>query len=245
MKNLNFYSKQTQFAAILLGLALISGCNQAPYSAISGTPNTANQATKNFSLKLTSTGSSQLTSAFINISRAELLLIKGTDRVRLKLALGTGIIDLQTLSSGALIRLDQVNIPKDYLISELRLIIAATDNSATKIDGTRCGLRTPGGQDSSIRVSLQNSVLMEPDFDYTIVADLDAQKSINLVSSPGSCVLKPSLKVKFATRKPKNQTDELINTGNSNNDADLFNEGWNLTPDIVEIISEDQLAKRP
>jgi hypothetical protein len=112
---------------------------------------------------------------------------------------GLGPVDLLTLQNGVLLPMADLQLPNDVTITQIRLVLESEGNYIIKGDGSRCDLKTPSEQKTGIKFILNQPVLIESGFSYSIVADFDASKSIVLTGN-GGCLLKPVLKLKSANK---------------------------------------------
>jgi hypothetical protein len=99
----------------------------------------------------------------------------------------SGIYNLLELTSGNEAILVSNEVPSGS-ISQIRLILG--DNNSVVVDGEEYDLKTPSAQQSGVKLSINQE--FEEGFDYTIVLDFDASRSI--VANPVKYILKPVIR---------------------------------------------------
>lgn len=99
----------------------------------------------------------------------------------------SGIYNLLDLTAGNEVLLVSNEVPS-ATISQIRLLLG--DNNSVVVDGEIFSLKTPSGQQSGVKLNLQQS--FEEGIDYTILLDFDAAKSV--VDNPVKYILKPVIR---------------------------------------------------
>lgn len=168
-------------------------------------------APNNVQVNLTDAPAADLKSVTVNIDHAELRVSHGQKDGRLIVAQGLGQVDLLTLQNGLTLPMDQLNLPADTTISEIRLVLKAQGNSVTKADGSICQLQTPSEQQTGIKILITGGITIENGYSYSLVTDFDAGQSV-VMQGNGGCLLKPVLKLKSASRITQND-DSTANSG--------------------------------
>jgi hypothetical protein len=161
----------------------------------------------NLRVSLTDAPNHDLKEVHINVDHAELWLEKDGNEGRLLIAQGLGDIDLLKLKDGILLPLADVAIPAGIKITKIRLILNSDNNYAIKGDNSICPMQTPSGQQSGIKILLHDAVEFEGGFNYSMVMDFDAAKSV-VVKGNGGCLLKPVLKLPLFNKAPAETTPD-------------------------------------
>lgn len=162
----------------------------------------------NFRVSLTDAPSKDLKSVFVNVLNAELWLTKGGKSGRLVVAKDLGLVDLMKLRNGVLLPMEDVQIPEGATVTDIRLILGS-GNYAIKNNGQICNLQTPSGGQSGVKIKLSNPVTISDKYNYSLVIDFDAAKSV-VIKGNGGCLLKPVLKVAGFTQV---SDDQVANEG--------------------------------
>ncbi len=161
----------------------------------------------NLRVSLTDAPNHQLKEVHVNVAHAELWLEKDGVEGRLLIAQGLGDIDLLTLRNGVLLPLTDVDIPAGVKVKQIRLVLNGNNNYAVKEDNSVCTMQTPSGQQSGIKIILKQSVEFEDGYNYSMIIDFDAAKSV-VVKGNGECLLKPVLKLPLFTKAPYEETPD-------------------------------------
>jgi hypothetical protein len=173
----------------------------------------------------------------VNIKHVELWLEGKGKEARLIIAEGLGDVDLLTLRNGVLLPLADLSIPANVNVRQIRLVLDSEGHYGVRNSGATCELRTPSAQQSGIKVILNSPVNLSAGYDYSLVIDFDASKSVVSLGN-GDCLLKPVLKIPSVVRVPtddgsgsgsgsgsgENPVDpEPVTDGNdSNEDDDIY-----------------------
>lgn len=162
----------------------------------------------NLRISLTDAPSRELKNVFVNVDHAELFIKKGSTEKRVLVAQGLGMVDLLTLRNGVLLPMHDLTIPEGVEITGIRLVLAAENNHSIKMDGSRCEMQTPSGQQSGIKIHLSQPFTIGAGYTYSMVMDFDAAKSV-VIKGNGDCLLKPVLKMLTVTRHADVPVDDV------------------------------------
>ncbi len=249
------------FAASFLGACSIQSANQ---EASTGSAQGLNPQTQSLvSFKLTDAPNESLKSVVVNIDHMEVLVAGSNKAGRLILAQDLGPVDLLKLQNGVTLPLKDVVAPAGLKIQQIRLVLKGDGHFIVKEDDSICALKTPSAQKTGVKIILTNKVQFEAGYNYSVVVDFDAKKSVVLQGN-GGCLLKPVLKLKSALKTPhvipptesevenpseggdgipSNGGEELV-TEPEQNDPEV-DDGWDYTP-VVDgqepIVTEENLA---
>jgi hypothetical protein len=97
-------------------------------------------------------------------------------------------IDLLNLTNGALADLGTATVDAGTY-QQVRLVLAATGNSVTLLDGSTQQLKTPSAQQSGLKIQADFNVAA--DSTTEMLLDFDACKSIVIAANSGQYILKP------------------------------------------------------
>ena len=201
--------KNSDIKLWILTLLFVTGCGSSlvPTDAVPQAPlQSYSSKGSNFRVSLTDAPAKQLKSVFVNVESVELWLTKAGRSGRLVVGKNLGMVDLMTLRNGVLLPIQDVTIPAGAAVSEIRLLIGS-GNYAVKSNGSICKLQTPSGQTSGVKIKIKSPVTVEDNFNYSLVVDFDAEKSVVLKGN-GDCLLKPVLKIAGFTRVPQENVDD-------------------------------------
>lgn len=190
---------------ILSTLAIAACSSKTAETALSSTISTAQgvdlQREAIVSFKLTDAPNKDLKSVVVDIDHME-VLVAGSSKVgRLILAKGLGPVDLLKLQNGVTLPLQDVVVPNNLQIQQIRLVLKSEGHFAVKGDDSVCELKTPSAQKTGVKIILTNKINFEAGHQYSILVDFDALKSV-VIQGNGGCLLKPVLKLKSATKTP-------------------------------------------
>ena len=143
----------------------------------------------------------EVKNVFVNIDHIELLVEKGGKQDRHLFGRSIGSIDLLTLRDGVFLPVTELSLPANVNIKQIRLVLKDDQNYLYRSDDSRCDLQTPSQQKSGTKILVKKTLTLEPGFDYKMVIDFDALKSVVLKGN-GGCLLKPVLKLKSLMKKP-------------------------------------------
>jgi len=101
----------------------------------------------------------------------------------------SGTYDLLELQNGVEAILVDEPFPSGS-ITEFRLLLG--ENNTIKVDDEVLPLRTPGAQQSGLKIKVQ--AIIEGGEEYSILLDFDAEKSVHMAGRSGSYMLKPVIK---------------------------------------------------
>ncbi len=101
-----------------------------------------------------------------------------------------GIFNLLALTNRLDTIIGKAELPSGYL-SQVRLILGE-DNSVVLKDGDSIALKTPSGQQSGIKINVNDSLVAG--IDYSLVLDFDAHKSVVKAGNSGKYILKPVIR---------------------------------------------------
>jgi hypothetical protein len=104
------------------------------------------------------------------------------------LEINKGVYNLLELTNGLDTLLGTIELPAGR-ISQVRLVLG--DNNTLKVDGETYDLETPSGQQSGLKVNVQQELL--EGITYKILLDFDAAKSVVNTGS-GAYILKPVIR---------------------------------------------------
>jgi hypothetical protein len=138
-------------------------------------------------------------SIFVNISHFELVLKNRSKKARLILGTGIGTVDLLKLQNGKSLPIDEFQIPEDTEVQEIRIVLAANGHYGVRSDASVCEIRSPL-KSSVVRIRLSQPIQMAKTFEYSMVVDFDALKSVASLSS-SKCLLRPVIKIPQVTRR--------------------------------------------
>ncbi|MDX5320177.1 MAG: DUF4382 domain-containing protein [Bacteroidota bacterium] len=99
-----------------------------------------------------------------------------------------GVYDLLKLTNGLDTLLGSVAVPSGK-ISQLRLILGG--NNTVKVNGTTYDLKTPSGQQSGVKILVNENLIPGITYDYTL--DFDASRSV-VETGNGKYLLKPVIR---------------------------------------------------
>ncbi len=154
---------------------------------------------------------------FVNIDYIELKVKKGNRERDLKAGVGAGITDLLTLQNGMSLDLGDLVLPANSELTQVRLVLNDDGNEIFFKDSSSCNLQTPSQQESGLKILMKNAVV-ESGFDYSLVIDFDALKSV-LFTGQGDCILKPVLKVKSLNKEVSTGTSPSDDTSDEKEDV--------------------------
>jgi hypothetical protein len=201
-------------AATLLALGLLA-CSKATGPADVQSPEGAFASKPyNMRLSLTDAPNDDLREVVVNVARAELRLNRDGKQARVIVARDLGPINLLSLQSGVILPLADLSIPDQVSVTQIRLVLNSSGNYIVKADGSSCDLQTPSAQESGVKLLIPNGVTIDQGYNYSLIADFDAKKSIVLPGN-GGCLLKPVIKLQSATRVVQGD-----NQGNNQGDND-------------------------
>lgn len=195
-----------------------------------------------FSLHLNDTHARNNKSVVVNVHHAELRLISQNGTATwMKVARGYGELDLLN-NNDMTLALSRVALPPGTTITQIRLVLGQ-GNYVVQGNGRRCELRTPGSEQNGIKLTLQHPISMQPGYNYSVVMDFDAEKSV--VNAKGGCVLKPVLRLKAASRVAFRESEpvedfefenpENVDVGGIvDNSKDTANGGWDAPLSIAK-----------
>ena len=216
------------------GLAAVSESltEGASSASLSSYPSSSNS---NFRVSLTDAPKKGLKSVNVNINHMELFIKKGPTEKRLIVGQNLRMVDLLTLQNGVLLPLEDIQMPDGIEISHIRLVLNNDNNHGIRIDGSRCEMKTPSGQQSGIKIILKDSIKIESNYRYSMVVDFDAEKSV-VVRGNGSCLLKPVLKLASATKQliPPPTPTPSDDTSSSNPDVPIVDGTDTNTTQVID-----------
>lgn len=166
----------------------------------------------NFRLELTDAPNDNISAVFINIHHVELRVTKGDKSPWVRVAEGLGVVDLLTLQNGVTLPMDNVTLPADSSVTQIRLVLDSSGHYITYDGEKTCQLKTPSEQKTGVKLLIHKGIDIQPGYTYKVVADFDAKKSI-VMQGNGGCLLKPVIKLKSASRvmdpeEPQEPVDE-------------------------------------
>ncbi len=141
-----------------------------------------------------------LKSVFVNVDHMELFLAKGGVEKRLIIGQGLGPVDLLQLQNGVMLPLADFQMPEGIEVREVRLVLNNDGNYAVRQDDSICEMQTPSGQQSGVKIKLGTAFTVEQGYEYSLVVDFDAKKSI-VIKGNGGCLLKPVIRIPAVTRQ--------------------------------------------
>lgn len=220
----------TNGLALLFAGGLFLGCQGSSgdgvLSSLEGGDETLNNGKTKVSVFLTDAPIEVVESVFVNVKQMELLLEKGGKQGRLIMGQDIGIIDLLLLRDGVLLPVAEVDMPPGVAVKQIRLLLHGEGNSLLYTDGSTCSLKTPSAQQTGIKIIMPgDGIIFEAGYDYNLVVDFDAEKSIVFLGN-GGCLLKPTVKLQTANRLP----NETHNGSDENTDGE---------PEPEDLIDED------
>ncbi len=112
-----------------------------------------------------------------------------TDSGQVEVPIDTGIYDLLDLTNGVDTLLGSISVGSGRL-NQIRLLLG--DNNQVKVDGEFFDLKTPSGQQSGLKVNVNQDLV--GGLNYELLIDFDAAKSI-VVTGNNKYILKPVLRV--------------------------------------------------
>lgn len=192
-KMMSFITKTVTASA----LGLLTSCAEPQQGDNSLELNQEANLRPSFKMLLTDAPNLELKSVFINVQHVEIWVEGGGHSARIITSLDLGIFDLLRLQNGALLPLNNLNLPEDTIIKKFRIILKDEGHAAIKSDDSICLMKTPGAQKSGLKINLRKPILLQKNSGYTIVLDFDAKKSV-VQQGNGKCLLKPVLKLKKA-----------------------------------------------
>ena len=184
----------------------------------------------NLRLSLTDAPKHDFKAVNVNIDKMELFLKKGATEKRLIIAQNTGMVNLLDLRNGVLLPLADVNLPEGVQITQIRLILNGQNNHSLFMDDRRCEMQTPSGQQSGVKIMLKTPITIENGFQYSMVVDFDAEKSV-VVRGNKTCLLKPVIKLLTATKQPFPDDDGNTNPAPDNEEPITDGTDSNVNPD--------------
>lgn len=199
----------SSFASIMACNGGNSTSNTSGSGLLSSFPDANNPATtgsstlsSNLRISLTDAPSRELKSVFVNVDHAELFVKKGSSHGRVLVAQNLGMVDLMKLRNGVLLPMEDITLSPDTEVTAIRLVLRGDNNHSIKSDDSRCEMQTPSGQQSGIKIHLNQPFKISEDHKYSMVLDFDAEKSV-VIKGNGGCLLKPVLKLMHVTRCSK------------------------------------------
>ncbi len=185
-------------AAIVLGLVGCGGTGPSNQQFMN-TNSSLGSSKPAVTLLLTDAPNDDLSAVYVNVKHAELRVAGGGKEARLIVAEGLGAVDLLKLQNGVTLPMANVQLPAGVVITQIRLILNPTGNYLINASEQSCQLRTPSAQQTGVKLLIHGGVPVENGFNYTLVADFDAKKSVVQLGN-GGCLLKPVIKLKSATK---------------------------------------------
>jgi hypothetical protein len=186
-----------------LALLLMSSCNQnmdnATPADIELSEAIINNNLVKLKVSLVDAPNDEIQKVFVNVDHVEMLTTLGGRNDRLVFGHDVGMIDLLTLRNGVSLPVSELVLPPETEIKQIRLVLKEEDNHIIKHDGSRCDLQTPSQQQSGLKI-LVKDISLNAGYDYDMVIDFDALKSVVLQRN-GGCLLKPVLKLQSLKRK--------------------------------------------
>lgn len=178
-------------AAMLSGLAILSGCGGGDSTSSTGT----------LSVAMTDAPACGYDNVFVTVEKVRIHESEDAEE-------GDGgwheivldpakRIDLLTLTNGVLEELGQTDLPAGTY-TQMRLVLASNAftsmaNAVVPEGGSEVELTTPSGQETGLKMNLD--VTVEPDKVAKVVIDFDACKSVVKAGNSGQYLLKPVLSV--------------------------------------------------
>lgn len=221
----SYFKNSTQLFMMACLSTFVLGClNSGGSGGGGGESSQSTSATNSQSLKsdpvikvsLTDAPNKNFKSIFVNIASMELLVSKGSTEKRLIVNQNIGLVDLLTLQNGILLPVAEFSIPEGVEIREIRLILNHENNHAIRENNSICSLQTPSGQQSGVKVKLDQPVVLEKHHEYSLVVDFDAKKSV-VSKGNGGCLLKPVIKIPSIMKREVVLDDDSSGDDNSQN----------------------------
>lgn len=100
-----------------------------------------------------------------------------------------GVYDLLELTGGVSALLAEGELPAGQL-SQMRLILG--DDNSLVVDGTAHSLKIPSGQQSGLKLNIQET--LEPGIRYDFILDFNVDKSIVVLGNESGYILKPVIR---------------------------------------------------
>ena len=186
---------------LMAGYLSVIGCGQTGVIKSGAGENTGFAASTKpgVSLSLTDAPNDDLKSVYVNVRHAELRVAGGGKEARIIVAENLGAVNLLNLQNGVTLPMANVTLPAGVVVTQIRLILNTTGNYIINTSDETCNLRIPSEAKTGIKLLIHGGVPMENGFNYSLVADFDAKKSVVQMGN-GGCLLKPVLKLKSATK---------------------------------------------
>ena len=177
-------------AAMLSGVAILSGCGGGDSTSSTGT----------LSVAMTDAPACGYDNVFVTVEKVR--VHESTDAEEgdggwheIVVDPANKGIDLLTLTNGALLELGETVLPAGTY-TQMRLVLASNAvtpmaNTVVPTGGSEVELTTPSGQQTGLKMNL--NVTVEPDKVARVVIDFDACKSVVKAGNSGQYLLKPVL----------------------------------------------------
>jgi hypothetical protein len=182
--------KNMLLLAPVFALALV-GC----VSEDSGSQNQPN-ALVSMNLKQSSMAGAQ--SLIVDVDHVEVLLKRDGENYRLHLLPNLGPIDLLNLGQSLELGLADLNMPENFQMSQVRLLLREGGHYLVKADGTSCALQTPSGQQSGLKIKVDEHMLFQSGMSYTMDLSIDLDHQI-VIQGNGGCLMKPVIHMSSLT----------------------------------------------
>jgi len=193
MKNIKVYA--FIIPVIILGILCFAACDNSDDSIAMPSDSVANQTSK-LAVRLTDAPGDY---DKVNLEVIDVLIksdANGDDEngwVSIGAANKPVLYDVMDLTGGVNALIADTLVPSGYL-SQIRLLLG--ENNSVVVDGVSHPLKTPSGQQSGVKLMVNQT--LEPGIAYDFTLDFDVDKSIVKAGNSGQYILNPVVRV-FAT----------------------------------------------